>query len=146
MRASAQICLISANDGVEHLGQLLVDCFWIAPFDEVRLVAHALEELLQLFVRDAREEARVGDLVAVQVQDRQHAAVASRVEKLVAVPAGGQRAGLRFAVADDAGDDQVRVVERGAVGVAQRVAELAAFVNAARRLRGDVAGNAAGES
>ena len=62
------------------------------------------------------------------------------------MPAGGERAGLRLAVADDAGDDQVGVVERGAVGVAQRVAELAAFVDAAGRLRGDVAGDAAGEA
>ena len=80
------------------------------------------------------------------MQDRQHAAVAGRVEELVAVPAGGQRPGLRFAVADDAGDDQVRIVERGPVGVAQRVAEFAAFVDAAGRLRGDVAGDAAGEA
>ena len=80
------------------------------------------------------------------MEDRQHAAVAGRVEELVAVPAGGQRAGLRFAVADDAGDDQIRIVERRAVGMAQRIAEFAAFVDAARRLRRDVAGNAAGEA
>ena len=125
-------------------------CWWTAsgslPFDEVRLVAHALEELLQLVLRDAGEEAGVGDLVAVEVQDRQHAAVAGRVEELVAVPAGGERPGLGLAVADDAGDDQVRVVERGPVGVAQGVAELAALVDAAGRLRGDVAGDAAGEA
>ena len=64
------------------------------------------------------------------MEDRQHAAVAGRVEELVAVPAGGERPGFRFAVADDAGDDQVRVVERGPVGVAQGVAEFAAFVDA----------------
>ena len=123
-----------------------MDRLGFVPFDEVRLVAHALEELLQLLLGNAGQEAGVGDLVAVEVQDRQHAAVAGRVEKLVAVPAGGQRPGFRLAVADDAGDDQVRVVERGAVGVAQRVAQLAAFVDAARRLRRDVAGDAAGEA
>ena len=51
---------------------------------------------------DAREDRRVGDLVAVEVQDRQHGAVACRVEELVRVPAGRQRPGLRLAVADDA--------------------------------------------
>ena len=61
------------------------------------------------------------------------------------MPAGRQRAGLRLAVADDAHHDQVRVVERGAVRVRQRVAELAALVDRARRLRRDVAGHAAGE-
>ncbi len=97
-------------------------------------------------MRDAGEEAGIGDLVPVQVEDRQHAAVAGRVEEFVTVPSGGEGAGLRLAVADDAGDDQVRVVEGGAVGVAQGVAELAALVDAARRLRGDVAGNAPREA
>ena len=91
-------------------------------------------------------EAGVGDLVPVQVEYRQHAAVAGRVEEFVSVPSGGEGAGLRLAVADDAGDDQVRVVEGGAVGVAQGVAELAALVDAARRLRGDVAGDAPREA
>ncbi len=45
------------------------------------------------------------------------------------MPAGGQRAGLRFAVADDAGDDQVWVVEGRAVGMREGVTKLAAFVN-----------------
>src|SRR5687768_2349705 len=112
----------------------------IAPLDEVRLVAHALEELLQLGLRDAGEEAGVGDLVAVQMKDRQHAAVAGRVQELIAVPARGERPGLGLAVADDAGNDQVWVVEGGPVGVAQGVAELAALMDTARRLRRDVTG------
>ena len=131
---------------VEHSSQLLLDRRRVVSLDEVRLVAHALEELPQFVVRDAGEEAGVGDLVAVQMEDRQHAAVAGRVEELVALPAGGERAGLGLAVADDAGDDQVRVVERGAVGVAQGVPKLAALVNAARRLGGDMAGDAAREA
>ena len=114
-----RFCLISATHRVQHAGQLLMDGARLVAFDEVRLVAHALEELPQLVLGNAGEEAGVGDLVAVQVEDRQHAAVAGRVEELVAVPAGGERPGLRLAVADDAGDDQVRVVERGPVGVAQ---------------------------
>ncbi len=145
-RASSQICTNLRHDRVEHSGELLMDRRRVVSFDEVRLVAHALEELPQLVVRDAGEEAGVGDLVAVQMEDRQHAAVAGRVEELVPVPAGGERAGLRLAVADDAGDDQVRVVERRAVGVAQGVPELATLVDAARRLRRDVAGDASREA
>ena len=53
--------------------------------------------------------------------------------------------GLRLAVADDRADEQVRVVERRAVGVRERVAELAALVDRARRLGRDVAGDAARE-
>src|SRR3546814_18566162 len=88
---------------------------------------------------------RVGDLVAVQVQDREHRAVADGVEELVRVPGGGKRTGLRLAVTDDAGDHDVRVVERRSEDVGQRVAELSALVDRTRPLRRDVARDAAGE-
>ena len=114
--------------------------------DDQRPPAVALEQGRQLALGDAREHGRVGDLVAVQVEDRQHGAVAGGVQELVAMPAGGERAGLGLAVADDAGDDQVGVVEGGPVGVAQGVAELAALVDAAGRLRGDVRRDAAREA
>ena len=42
----------------------------VVAFDEVRRPAVAAEQALQLFVRDAREERGVGDLVAVEVEDR----------------------------------------------------------------------------
>ena len=61
------------------------------------------------------------------------------------MPARGQRAGLGLAVADDAGDDQVGVVEHRAKGMAQAVAQLAPFVDRAGRLGRHVAGNAAGK-
>ena len=61
------------------------------------------------------------------------------------MPARRQRPGLGLAVADDAADEQVGVVERGAVGVGERVAELAALVDRAGRLRRDVARDPAGE-
>ena len=61
------------------------------------------------------------------------------------MPARGERPGLGLAVADDAGDEQVGVVEGGAEGVRERVAELAALVDRARRLRRGVARDAAGE-
>lgn len=49
----------------------------------VRLVAHAVEELVQLFVGDAGQDRRVGDLVAVEVQDRQDDAVGARLMSLL---------------------------------------------------------------
>src|SRR3546814_9764754 len=64
---------------------------------------------------------------------------------LVRVPGGGKRTGLRLAVTDDAGDHDVRVVERRSEGVGQRVAELSALVDRTRHLRRDVARDAAGE-
>ena len=61
------------------------------------------------------------------------------------MPAGGERSRLGLAVADDAEGDEVRIVERGAVGVTDGVPELAALVDGPRRLRRDVAADAARE-
>ncbi len=94
---------------------------------------------------DPREHGRVGDLVAVQVQHRQHGPVARRIEELVRVPACGQRAGLGLPVAHHAQREQVGVVQHGAVGVHERVSELTALVDRAGRLGRDVAGDPARE-
>ena len=110
-----------------------------------RPIPVAAQQRVELILRDAGQQCRVGDLVAVEVQDRQHRAVPGRVEEPAAVPAGGQRAGLGLAVAHHARDDQARVVERRAARVGQRVAEFAALVDGAGRLRRDVAGHPAGE-
>ena len=61
------------------------------------------------------------------------------------MPARRERPGLRLAVADDARDEQFGVVEGSAVRVRERIAELAALVDRARRLRRDVARDPAGE-
>ena len=130
---------------VERLGERLVDELRVVTADQQRPVPVALEQRDQLALRDPREHRRVGDLVAVQVEDRQHRAVDARVEELVRVPARRQRPGLGLAVADDAADEQVGVVERRAVRVRERVAELAALVDRAGRLRRGMAGDPARE-
>src|SRR5581483_2184127 len=127
-------------------GQLLVNRLRVASLDEVGFVAHTFEELLQFVPGNTGEEAGVGNLVPVQVKDRENATVPGWIEELVAMPAGGQRPGLGLAVADDAGDDEVGVVESGPESVTQSVAQLAALVNATRSFGSDVAGNAAGEA
>ena len=123
-------------DLVEHLverrGHQLVHLVGVRALDEARRVAVALEQRPQLVVRDAGEHRRIGDLVAVEVQDRQHGAVGRRVEELVRVPARRERPGLRLAVADDAQREQIGVVEHRPVGVHERVPELAALVDGAR--------------
>jgi hypothetical protein len=77
------------------------------------------EEHLELLVADAGKERRICDLEAVEVQNRQYRAVRDGVDKFVAVPRGGERAGLGLAVADDAGGDQVGVIHHGAEGVCE---------------------------
>ena len=89
------------------------------PSTKYRRVAVAAEQLIQFLVADAREHAGIGNFVAVQMQDRQHRAVGGGIEELVRVPARRQRAGLRFAVADDGSHDQIGIVK----GRAERVAQ-----------------------
>ena len=133
------------DDSVERGGHELVHLHRVVALDEIRRVTVAAKQRFQFVVRNARQHRRAGNLVAVQMQDRQHRAVVHRIEKLVRVPAGGERAGFRFAIADDAGDEQVGIVERRAESVRQRVTQLAALMNRAGCLRRDVARNAAGK-
>ena len=134
-----------ADHVVEGRGHQLVHRRRIGPPHHPRLVSVAAEELAKLLVPDARQHRRVGDLVAVQVEHRQHGAVARRVEELVRVPARRERPGLRLAVTDDADREEIGVVEDGAERMRERVAELATFVDRAGRLRRGVARDAAGE-
>jgi hypothetical protein len=65
------------------------------------------------------------------MQDREHRAVAHRIQEFVRVPARCERAGFRFAVTDDTRGDEIGVVEHRAERVDERVAELATFVDRA---------------
>ena len=86
MRASCWICLDLLDDLIEGCGHGLMHLLRVVSLDEVRRPAAAAEELVQFFVGDAHQDGWVGDLVAVEMQDRQHDAVAHWVEELVGVP------------------------------------------------------------
>ena len=128
---------------VEHAGELLVHRRRIVARDDDGVVPVGAEQADDVFVVGAAEHRRSADLVAVEVEDRQHRAVAVRVEEAHALPRALERTRLGFAVADHARHDQVGVVERGAEGVHERVAELAAFVDRPRCRRAHVARDAA---
>ena len=120
-----------------------VHLFRLFALDEERRPAAAPEEACEFLVLDAGEDCRVADLEAVEVQDRQNRSVRDRVEEFVGLPGGRQGTRFGFPVADDAGDNEPRIVERGAKGVAQRISEFAALVDGAGRRRRDMARNAA---
>ena len=128
---------------LDGLGHQLVHRFRLVALDEIGRPAAAPEELLEFLVLDAGQHGRIADLEAVEMQDRQHGAVGDRIEELVGLPRGRQGTRLRLAIADHAGDDQLRIVERGPESMAERIAELPAFMDRARRGRRDMAGDAA---
>ncbi len=117
----------------------------IVTFDEQRFVAVAKEQISHLVVTHPADHRRIGDLVAIEVKDRQHGTVMRRIQELVGMPGSGERTGFGFAVADHAGADQVGIVECGAIGMHQRVTEFAAFVDRTRRFRCGMAWNPAGK-
>ena len=86
----------------------------VGTLDEIGRPAVALEQRLELFMRDSREQRRVVDLVAVQMEDRQHRAVAERAQKLVRMPRRGERPRLGLAIPDHDCHEQIRIVERRA--------------------------------
>ena len=108
-------------------------------------VAVAAHQRVQLLMADAGEHRGVRYLVAVQVQNGQHTAVAHGIEEFVSVPTRGQRPRFGLTVADDAGDDQIWIVEHRPERMAERIAQLAALVDRARALRRSVARNTAGK-
>ena len=71
---------------IERVGHEAMHDGGVLTLDEVRLPAAAAEEVLQLLMGDAGEERRVRDLIAVEVQDREHCAVGLGVDELVEVP------------------------------------------------------------
>src|SRR3984893_12971603 len=77
------------------------------------------------------------------MQNREHGTVGARVQELVGMPRRRERPGFRFAIADHASDEQIRVVEYGAERVAERVPELAALMDRPWTLRGRMARNPA---
>ena len=107
---------------VQFRGHGLVHSFRFLALHIVRRPAVAAQQLVQFLMSNAGQQGGVGYFVAVKMQDREHRSVGYRVQEFIGVPRGRQRAGLRLAVADNAGDDQVRIVEGGAESVAQRVA------------------------
>ena len=107
-RASCWIGLICSTASSSAAAMACMHQLGLVTLDEMRRPAVAAKQLLQFLALDAGQDCRIGDLVAVEVQDRQHRAIGGGIEKLVGMPRRRQRPGFRLAVADDAGDDRDR--------------------------------------
>src|SRR5271170_1803908 len=107
--------------------------------------AIAAHEVLQFFMRNARQQSWIVDLVTIQMEDGQYCAIPNRVQKFADVPGGRQWAGLRFAVTDDGCDNQVGIVECRAAGVGEYVSQFTPFMDRAGSLGCAMTSNSAGE-
>ena len=84
-------------------------------FHEMRFVAATADQVGQFPVADAGEDGRIGDLEPIEMKDRKNRTITCRIQKLVGVPTRGKCARFRLTVADDAGHNQIRIVECCAV-------------------------------
>lgn len=143
-----------AERPLQARGHVLVDVLEV--LDEAHLVAVAGEERRELLVVHRAVDRALRDLESVDVHDRDHRARLGGVDVLVPMPRamneevsgegqGGKRedtrcggTGLGFAISDDADDDEVWLVHDSTERDAERVSELATFVDGAWRLGIDV--------
>src|SRR5690349_7010285 len=82
-----------------------------------------------------RQDRGPGDLITVEMQDRNHGAIRCRDKEFVGMPTSDERTGFRFTISDDATRDEIRIIKHGSVGVEERVTQLTTLVNRAERLR-----------
>src|SRR6202020_3525751 len=113
----------------------------IVTFNEMGIVAVAAQQLGQLLPADPSQHRWIGNLEAIEMKDRKYGAITRGIKELVGMPTGSERTGFSFSVANDATDNQVRVVEGGPIGMGQRISELAAFVDRTGRFRRDMTWN-----
>src|SRR5262249_6292691 len=130
---------------IEDRSHALVHWGWVRPRDRNRFIAVAPKQTDDFVIGHSAEDGGIGDLVTVEMQDGQDGSIRSRIKESIAVPRCRERAGLRLAVAHDARDDQVRVVECRAVRVGKSIAEFPSFMNGARRFRRRMARNSTWE-
>ena len=101
----------------------------IAAFNKNRIMTKAAQHRVKFVVANAGENRGVGDLVAIEMEDREHRAIARGIEEFVGVPRGSEWPGFGLAIANHASGDQIRIVKHCAVGVRQGIAQLAAFMD-----------------
>ena len=120
-------------------------CKGAAHIDEQRSPSAPFQIFLQIFPGNPPHDCGIGDLISIQVQDGEDSAILLRIQETAALPSGGKRAGLRFAVSHDTGCDQSGIIQHGAEGMCQTVAEFSALVDGAGQLGSCMALDPAGK-
>src|ERR1035441_2559564 len=115
----------------------------VIALNKVGLVPSTHVKGLQVCVTGASLGGWPRDFVSIEMKDRQDGTVTDRIDEVDRLPASFQWTGLGLAISDNAGHNQVWIVEGRAECVNQRVAKLSAFVHGIRQVRTAVAGHAA---
>src|SRR5207237_2912272 len=95
--AAASVALDAMNLGddlIERSRHDLMHLYRLVSFDEVQRPTVAAQHLLQFLMLYPREDGRVRNLVAVEMQNRQDGAVVNGIQKLVGMARCRHRPGL----------------------------------------------------
>jgi len=101
-------------------------------FHEMNLVAVRLKKTPYVIIAATPEDRGSADLISVQVEDRQHRAVANGIQKARSFPRSFQWPGLSFSISNNGYCYEIRIVEHRAEGMHQDVTELSSFMDRAR--------------
>src|SRR6202161_725619 len=101
---------------------------WVIAFYEIGIVSVAAVELFEFAVKGSSLDRGPRDFIAIEMQNREHSAIAHRIQKSIRFPVALERTGFRLAVAHYAQYYEIGVIESRAEGVNKRVPQLAAFV------------------
>jgi hypothetical protein len=93
------------KNGVQRACHEFVHFVRLMALDKIRRITVATKKVVEFFGTNPGQNRRVGDLVSIEMQDREDHTVGDRIEELVGMPARRQRSGFRLAVAHDTGDD-----------------------------------------
>src|SRR6266446_276627 len=125
-------------DRIKRAGQTLMHHGRDVAFHEIRFIAVTAKQVGQFLVADASEHGRIGDLEPIEMKDRKNRTITRRIQKLVGMPTRGERTSFRLTVADDAGHDQIRIVECRAVCMDEAITEFAPFMDRPGSFRRDM--------
>ena len=78
-----------AHDGVERCGHQLMHRFGLMSLYKIGPPTVADEEMREILVIHTRKHRGIRDLISIEMKNRQHRAIARRIQKFVAMPAGG---------------------------------------------------------
>ncbi len=133
------------QDRIECRGETLMHQHRIVTLNEMRIVAIASEKLRQFLAADARQNRRIGDLEAVELKyGKKRPPSRAGFRNLLECQLAANAPVSASAVTDDAGHDQLRIVEGRTVSVEQRIAQFTALVDRTWSFRRDVARNSVG--
>src|SRR6516165_8510110 len=90
---------LNGMDIIDHLvqngGHALMHRCRLRSCDHKGLVPVAVKQADELLVLHSSKDSRVGDLIAVEMKNRQYGAIRAWIEKFIAMPGSSQRTGFR---------------------------------------------------